>query len=66
MDKLIVDGLEMFVGHMGANERAKFFVQEHHEGWEVVMDFRGHRRFAMCDHKNDAEVIAEALNERKR
>jgi hypothetical protein len=57
-----VAGLEMYCIALGANERATFFMQEHHEGWEVVMDFRGHRRFAMCDHKNDAEHIVECLN----
>ncbi len=59
-----VAGLELLVGHMGADERVTFSSRICPHGWEVIMHFRGERRFAMCSHANDAEVIAKALNNR--
>lgn len=61
-----VAGLEMYCNALGANERAKFFWQECGNGFEIVMDFRGIRRFAFCTHKNDAEIIVETLNNRNK
>lgn len=65
-DKLTVDGLELYPTQMGADYRATFSWQYCNDGYEIIMHFRGIRRFALCTHKNDAEVIVEALNERKR
>lgn len=59
----IVTGIEMFVNCYGANERAKFSWAVCNGGFEVLMEFRGIRRFAFCTHQNDAEVIVEALGQ---
>lgn len=64
--KTVVDGIELFGTQMGADYRATFSVNECPDGYEVIMHFRGVRRFAWCGHKNDAEIIAEAMNNRNK
>lgn len=59
-----VAGLELLPTQMGADYRATFSHQPCDDGFEVLMHFRGVRRFAFCTHENDASVIANALNKR--
>ena len=62
--KDVVAGLEMFSNCFGAHRLASFSCAPCEEGFEVLMHFRGVRRFALCAHENDAEVIVAALNHR--
>lgn len=61
-----VAGLELFPTQMGADTYATFSFQECKDGYEVIMHFRGERRFALCTHRNDAEVIVEAMSNRNK
>lgn len=59
-----VAGIELFCGHMGVDTSATFSYAKCKEGYEVIMHFRGERRFALCTHENDAQVIVDAMNGR--
>lgn len=63
IQKTIIDGLEMTANHGSPSDFATFSYAKCQDGYEILMHFRGIRRFAFCTHENDAQFIVSALTE---